>query len=35
MPQIKGGPTDAERSDRLHLEERERNEVRLKAGINF
>lgn len=35
MPQIKGGPTDSERSDRLHLDDRERNEVRLKLGVNF
>lgn len=35
MPQVKGGPTDAERSTRLHLEERERNEVRFKLGVNF
>ena len=35
MPQIKGGPTEEERSTRLHLEERERNEVRLKLGVNF
>lgn len=35
MPQLKGGPTERERSDRLHLEERERSEVRLKLGVNF
>lgn len=35
MPQIKGGPTDPNRSTRLHLEERERSEVRLKLGLNF
>lgn len=35
MPQIKGGPTDVERSSRLHLDERERSETRLKFGINF
>ena len=35
MPQIKGGPTDPARSTSLHLEERERSEVRLKFGMNF
>lgn len=35
MPQIKGAPVDTARSSRLHLEERERNEVRLKVGVNF
>jgi hypothetical protein len=35
MPQLKGGPTDADRSTRLHLEEREQTEVRLKLGVNF
>jgi len=35
MPQVKGGPTDPDRSTRLHLEERERTEVRLKTGFNF
>ncbi|MEP6633153.1 MAG: DUF6662 family protein [Luteimonas sp.] len=35
MPQIKGGPTEAERSTRLHLEQAEKSEVRLKLGVNF
>jgi hypothetical protein len=35
MPQLKGGPTDDARSDRLHLEQRERSEARLKLGVNF
>jgi hypothetical protein len=35
MPQIKGGPTDPDRSTSLHLEERERSETRLKFGVNF
>ncbi len=35
MPQIKGGPTDPDRSTRLHLEQRERAEVRLKMGYEF
>ena len=35
MPQVKGGPTDADRSTSLHLEERERSETRLKFGLNF
>ncbi len=35
MPQIKGGPTEANRSTRPHLEQRERSETRLKIGINF
>ena len=35
LPQIKGGPTDPDRSTSLHLEERERSEVRLKLGVNF
>ena len=35
MPQLKGGPTDPDRSTSLHLEERERSETRLKFGVNF
>jgi hypothetical protein len=35
LPQIKGGPTDSDRSRRLHLEEHERSETRLKIGYNF
>jgi hypothetical protein len=35
MPQLKGGPTDADRSTRLHLDQREQGEVRLKVGVNF
>lgn len=35
LPQIKGGPIDEDRSDSLHLDHRERNEVRLKLGMNF
>lgn len=35
LPQVKGGPVEADRSTRLHLEERERNEVRVKFGLNF
>lgn len=35
LPQITGWPNDPERSNNLHLAEHERNEVRLKVGINF
>lgn len=35
MPQVKGGPVEADRSRRLHLEEHEEQETRLKVGINF
>ena len=35
LPQIKGGPIDADRSRRLHLEEHEEQETRLKIGVNF
>ena len=35
LPQVKGGPVDADRSTRLHLEARERSETRLKFGVNF
>ena len=30
-----GGPIDADRSRRLHLEEHEEQETRLKIGVNF
>lgn len=35
LPQIKGGPVEADRSRTLHLEEHEEQETRLKIGINF
>ena len=35
LPQLRGGPTEAGRSRRLHLEEHERSETRLKLGVNF
>ena len=35
LPQITGWPNDAARSNNLHLGEHERNEVRLKVGLNF
>ena len=35
LPQIKGGPVEADRSRRLHLEEHEQQETRLKLGVNF
>lgn len=35
LPQIKGGPIDPDRSHRLHLEEHEEQETRLKIGVNF
>ena len=35
LPQIKGWPTDPARSSTLHLDEHERNEIRLKIGYNF
>ena len=35
LPQITGWPNDPARSNNLHLGEHERNEVRLKVGLNF
>lgn len=35
LPQVKGGPVEADRSRHLHLEEHEEQEVRLKFGYNF
>jgi hypothetical protein len=35
LPQLKGGPIDQERDDRLHLMEHEKNEYRVKIGYNF
>ncbi|MGB8170083.1 MAG: DUF6662 family protein [Chthoniobacteraceae bacterium] len=35
LPQITGWPNDPERSNNLHFEEHERNEIRLKVGYNF
>ena len=35
LPQLTGWPNDPERSNNLHLGEHERNEIRLKVGINF
>jgi hypothetical protein len=35
LPQLKGGPVDEARSSRLHLDEFEKNEIRLRVGYNF
>lgn len=35
MPQLRGGPNDESRSSRLHLDQRERDEVRFKVGLDF
>ena len=35
MPQVRGAPRDPALSDRLHLDEFEKNEVRLRVGYNF
>lgn len=35
LPQIKGSPADPARSDRLHLDEHEKSEIRFKLGYNF
>lgn len=35
LPQVRGAPRDPALSDRLHLDEFEKNEVRLRVGYNF
>lgn len=35
LPQVRGAPRDPARSDHLHLDEFEKNEVRLRVGYNF
>lgn len=35
LPQIKGRPVDTAMSSRLHLDEFEKNEMRLRVGFNF